>query len=570
MSVRLHGTERDAQLLRSRGPGIPELLRTNKVINRVNQNDLNEEFDLIVIGGGINGCGIARDAAERGLRVLLIEKEDFGSATSSTNTRLKHGGLRYLEFLEFNLVRESLKERELLLKNANYLVKPLPVCIPIFKDDKRGYWTIKAGMLLYDLLSIGKSLPSHRMMSKNEFEIFEPSINSQNLVGAALYYDAQITYPERLCLANALMAKNNKATVINHAEVVFFTKQRDSITGVEFVDRLTGKKLFARGKLIINSSGPWVDSICGLASSDIDRKIGGTKGSHIVIKQFDGGPKNAIYVSAKSDRRPFFIIPWQDYYLIGTTDIHFDGDLDKLKISNKEISYLINESNRVFKNKQISIEDIIFSYAGVRPLPFVGDKDPAGITRRHLIFDHKKEGVSNFISIIGGKLTTYRNLSEGVADLAFKKLGYKFIPTKTKRNPIPGNLNISETRFKETLSRSIEGIPFEVISHLVDLYGTNSIDVLKLLQKDPGGRKLLSPNGFDIFGQVDYAVTEEMAFTVSDVILRRLSLGLREGMGTDCVEAIGSKLKQSLGLTNEELSTQVDDYFSKVVNLRKV
>ncbi len=567
MHVRFHGTEVNSSLL-SKRDGYS--IGVHKVKERISKDDLNKEFDLIIIGGGINGCGIARDASERGLRVLLLEKEDFASATSSTNTRLKHGGLRYLEFLEFGLVKESLTERELLLRNANYLVKPLPICIPIFDSDKRGYWTIKAGMALYDFLSIGKSLPSHKMMSKAEFESFEPSINNDELVGAALYYDAQITYPERLCLANALMAKNNQALVINHAEVISFDRKGASITGLEFVDRLTGKKYFARGKLIINSSGPWVDSICDLASPNLEKKIGGTKGSHIVIKRFNEGPKNAIYVSAKSDGRPFFIVPWQEYYLIGTTDIHFDGDLDKLKISEDEINYLINETNRVFKHKQISRSDILFSYAGVRPLPFVGDKDPAGITRRHLIFDHKKEGFSNFISIIGGKLTTYRNLSEQAVDLAFKKLNYQFESTKTKKIPISGNLPVSEKRFIDTLSRSANQFSQESIQHFVNLYGTNSIDVLKLINSNKEREKLLSQNSLDVVGQVDHAVNNEMAFTVNDVLLRRLSVGLHEGMGTDSVESVALRLKDLLQMSAAEVSSQIDEYYSKVVNLRKV
>lgn len=562
-----HGTEGNSSLLSMRGS---HSIGVYKVKERINNEDLNKEFDLIVIGGGINGCGIARDASERGLKVLLLEKEDFASATSSTNTRLKHGGLRYLEFLEFGLVKESLTERELLLKNANYLVKPLPICIPIFDSDKRGYWTIKAGMVLYDFLSRGKSLPSHKMISKTEFASFEPGINNDGLVGAALYYDAQVTYPERLCLANALMAKNNQALVINHAEVVSFERKRDLISGLEFVDRLTGKKYFVRGKLIINSSGPWVDSICGLAAPDLEKKIGGTKGSHIVIKRFDEGPKNAIYVSAKSDGRPFFIIPWQEYYLIGTTDLHFDGDLDKLKISEDEINYLINETNRVFKYKQISRNDILFSYAGVRPLPFVGDKNPAGITRKHLIFDHKKEGFSNFISIIGGKLTTYRNLSEQAVDLAFKKLNYKFESTKTKKIPISGNLPVSEKKFIDILSRSANQFSLEHIKHFVDLYGTNSIDVLKLINSDKEKEKLVSHNSLDVLGQVDYAVNNEMAFTVNDVLLRRLAVGLHEGLGTDAVESVALRLKELLQMSSSEMSSQIDEYYSKVVNLRKM
>ena len=361
------------------------------MLNRIDVNKISKEFDLIVIGGGINGCGIARDASERGLKVLLLEKEDFGAGCTSASSRLIHGGLRYLEHFEFDLVRESLCEREILLNNANHLVRPLELCIPIYSGDKRGYWTIKAGMLLYDLLSFDKSLPRHKMLSASGFSQYEPSVRQDNLLGGAVYYDTQIAYAERLCVENAIMAKQESAVVLNHTEVVGVKTDSRKISSVDFVDRLTGKQYSARGKYIVNVSGPWVDVLCGLVRSDLKKQIGGTKGSHIVIKKFDNGPRHALYVSAKSDGRPFFIIPWQDYYLIGTTDIPYSGDLDHVRMDETERQYLINEANRVLQSHRITASDVLFSCSGVRPLPCVDGKDPAEITRRHILFDHEKE-----------------------------------------------------------------------------------------------------------------------------------------------------------------------------------
>ena len=220
------------------------------MINRINEMELKDEFDLVVIGGGINGCGIARDASMRGLRVLLLEREDFGAGCSAVPSRLIHGGLRYLEHFEFDLVRESLREREILLQNANHLVSPLRMSIPIYQGDKRSPFIVKIGMILYDLLSFDKSLPKHRMMSPGEFMKIEPGINSEGLKGAAVYYDAQVTYPERLCLENALMAKDHGAIVLNHAEVVGISVSGDRVSQVEFIDKLSGKTHTSRGKLI--------------------------------------------------------------------------------------------------------------------------------------------------------------------------------------------------------------------------------------------------------------------------------------------------------------------------------
>ena len=317
------------------------------MIQRFTPAKLTKEFDLIVIGGGINGCGIARDAAERGLNVLLLEKNDFGSGCTDDSTRLIHGGLRYLEHGELNLVYESLHERELLLRLADYLVKPFEFCLPIYNNQKRNFLTILAGMLLYDTLSVGKSMPMHKMHFKQKTLELEPSLNPVDLVGSAFFYDAQIAYPERLCVDNVLMAsKSNKSLMLNHAEVVGFDFKEDRISSVVFIDGLSGKTHKVKGKLVVNASGPWVDSLLKLTQHDMSRKMGGTKGSHIVVKKFDGGPERGLLLAAKSDQRPFFINPWQGkYYMIGTTDIFFDGDLDSVQISGEEEQYLLQEAN---------------------------------------------------------------------------------------------------------------------------------------------------------------------------------------------------------------------------------
>ena len=218
------------------------------MLKRFNENQLKKEFDLIVIGGGINGCGITRDASERGLKVLLLEKEDFGAGCTGVTSRLGHGGLRYCEHLEFDLVRESLRERETLLHIANHLVRALKFSIPVYKGDKRGMQLIKLAMVLYGLLSYDKSLPGHKIYSKDNFLKLEPSVNPENLLGAAVYYDTQITYPERICLENVIMAKDRGALVLNHAEVAALNANLGKISEVEFVDRLTQKNIQQKEK----------------------------------------------------------------------------------------------------------------------------------------------------------------------------------------------------------------------------------------------------------------------------------------------------------------------------------
>lgn len=361
-------------------------------------------YDVVIIGAGINGAGIARDAAMRGLTVLVIEKGEIGAGTTSASTRLIHGGLRYLEHFEFGLVYESLRERETLLRIAPNLVRPLAIVIPIYKQGRRGRLTIRAGMILYDLLSWGKSLPSHRMLSRKETVERCPGLNPEGLVGAALYYDAQVEFPERLVRVNMLSAREFGAEVITHTRVT-----KIMASGVEF-----GEK-FAEASVIINAAGPWIDLVLEHAPVKSPKLIGGTKGSHIVVAPFESAPANAIYLEARSDGRPIFIIPWNKLYLIGTTDVRFEGDPDEVRCEDWEIDYLLSETNLALPTAHLTRESILQTYSGVRPLPNQSS------TRRHFIREHPQ--LPTLLSIVGGKLTTYRSLSEECVDLIFRKLG---------------------------------------------------------------------------------------------------------------------------------------------------
>jgi glycerol-3-phosphate dehydrogenase len=396
-------------------------------------------YDVIIIGAGINGAGIARDAAMRGLKVLLVDKGDIASGTTSASTRLIHGGLRYLEHFEFGLVRESLRERETLLKIAPHLVRPLPITIPIYKHSKRGRATIRAGMLAYDLLSLDKSLPRHRMFSRGETLKQLPGLNPAGLLGSALYYDAQVEFPERLVLENVLAAREHGAEVLTYTPVTNFIAEGGSVSGVEFVSE--GQSQFARAEIVINAAGPWVDRLLERAPVESPRLIGGTKGSHIVVPPFTGAPANAIYLEAQSDQRPFFIIPWNGNYLIGTTDIRFEGDPDEVCSEPWEIDYLMSETNLAFPSAQLTRERILFTYAGVRPLPRTDDKEEQSITRRHFIREHPQ--LKNLLSIVGGKLTTYRSLAEECVDLIFRKLGRRAPPCTTAKEVLPGAVNFA-------------------------------------------------------------------------------------------------------------------------------
>ena len=386
------------------------------------------EFDLAIVGAGINGAGIARHAAMRGLTVLLIDKGEIGGGTTSASTRLIHGGLRYLEHFEFGLVRESLRERETLLRIAPHLVKPLPMTIPIYKQSKRGRVTIRAGMIAYDVLSWGKSLPRHQMLSRAQTLAELPGLNPEGLLGSAFYFDAQVEFPERLVMDNVMAARELGAQVFDHTMVTKLLVEEKLVSGIEFVTA-DGRTHSARALVVINATGPWIDRLLERAPVESPRLIGGTKGSHIVMPSFPTAPASAIYLEARSDGRPMFIIPWNGKYLIGTTDVRFEGNPDDVRCESWEVEYLLDEANLAFPKARLTTEDIVLTYSGVRPLPVTNEKDEQSITRRHFIREHPR--LSNLLSIVGGKLTTYRSLSEECVDLIFRKLGKNPPPCRT-------------------------------------------------------------------------------------------------------------------------------------------
>jgi glycerol-3-phosphate dehydrogenase len=515
-------------------------------------------FDAIIIGAGINGAGIARDAAMRGLRILLLDKGDIAGGTSSFSSRLIHGGLRYLEHGEVGLVRESLRERERLLHIAPHLVKPLPLVIPIYTTNKRGPWTIRTGMIAYDLLSLNKSLDHHHMLSRQEALQHVPGLNPEGLLGAAVYYDAQIEYAERLVLENALSARDHGALILTYARVDRLILARDAIRGVEFTDLRRGGKHTARAPVTVNAAGPWVDEVLAGLGHRTDRLIGGTKGSHIVVGAFPGAPPNALYIEAVEDRRPFFIIPWNDQYLIGTTDIRYEGDLDRVAASQEEIAYLIRETNRAIPPAHLTRDSILFTYSGIRPLPRLNEKAERSITRRYTIYDHAP-ALKGFVSIVGGKLTTYRNLSEHTVDLIFKKLSKKSPPCMTARIPLPGAATedfAAFSRWFEAQSRLSLG----ATKRLLRVYGTRASEVMELAAEGPALQESFSPETGAIGAEIVMSFRREMAQTLCDALRRRTMVGFGPAAGLDADEAAAKIAQRHLGWDEDRARQEVAVY----------
>ena len=518
-------------------------------------------FDLIVIGAGINGAGIARDAALRGLRVLILDKGDVAGGTTSWSTRLIHGGLRYLEHREVGLVRESLRERERLLRLAPHLVRPLPLLLPIYRGDKRGQWLIRAGMVAYDVLSRGKSLPSHRMLDRASVLGRAPGLAESGLLGAALYHDAQVEYAERLALENVLDARTRGAEVCTYHQVRDILTENGRVAAVVGNDVLTGESFRYAAPVVVNVAGPWVDDVlAGCNRGQQPRMIGGSRGSHIVVDPFLGAPRDALYAEARQDGRPFFIIPWNDLYLIGTTDTRYDGNLDRVIAEDWEIDLLLDETNRVIPSAKLTRDSVRYTYAGVRPLPHAPGESEGEITRRHIVHDHETTGSTRgLISIVGGKLTTYRELAEQCVDLVVGKLGRAAVRSRTAEIPLPGGkTDLPWGDFAASFARK-SGLSRQTVEHLLRVYGARAPEVLASAST-PELREVFDPFTGAIAAEVPWAYREEGARTLADVIARRTMVGLGPDAGIGADVAAAEIARAALDWDTAKVDAEVDAY----------
>lgn len=526
------------------------------------------QYDLIVIGAGINGAGIARDAAMRGLRVLLLDKGDIASGTTSWSSRLIHGGLRYLEHGEVGLVRESLRERERLLHIAPHLVRPLPLLIPVYRGARRGQLLIRAGMMAYDVLSHDKSLPRHRVLDGAAAHRLAPGLIERGLVGAALYHDAQVEYPERLALENVLDARAHGAIVRTYCKVDRILTADNRVTGVTGRDVLTDEPFRAEAPVLVNVAGPWVDEVlAGTPGAARERLIGGTKGTHLVADPFPGAPDVAVYAESRRDGRPFFVIPWNGAYLIGSTDTRYDGDLGEVVAEDWEIAFLLEETNMLIPEARLTRDAVRYTYAGVRPLPFASHGAEATITRRHIVRDHAAAGgPRGLLSIVGGKLTTYRELAEQTVDLVLRQLGRAEAPSRTAQAPLPGGRISAWPEFREGFVRE-SGLPHRTSEHLFRVYGSRAPEVLATADS-PELQEVFDPATGAIAAEVAWAFQEEGARNLADVIARRTMAGLGPdaGIGADLAAAAIARL--ALGWDAARAEAEVAAYRKWVARYR--
>ena len=482
------------------------------------------QVDLAIIGGGINGAGIAAQAAQAGLSVALFEKGDFASGTSSKSTKLIHGGIRYLEQGRLGLVFEALHERKRLLKIAPHLVHPIPFLLPCYKGDERPPWMVKVGLWLYDLLAGPHNIARHKWFSPAQALQIAPALNPEKLVGCGLYYDAQVN-DARLVLENILGAEGNGAYCFNYCGVT----RLDPVPGrvrVFYKSEVSGEEGAVTASCLVNASGPWANQTARLVSSDSSPLVRPTRGTHLVVPQVLSD--HAVLVMSPKDRRVTFVIPWRGYSLVGTTDLDDAGNPDQVRPTQEEVAYLLKEASRVFPKVAWNPGQVLSAFAGLRPLAWAGESHASSVSREDKILVQ-----GNILTIVGGKLTTYHSMARKALEPILKCLGKKTL--EVPPDSLPGTPDKAWDLFlKDETSQWVAGygLKQDQAKHLALLYGQKAGDVLGLARENPRFLQRLCPSRPEILAQVAYAVLKEKALHLEDVLLRRLEIGYSpEGRG---------------------------------------
>ena len=502
---------------------------------------------VIVIGGGINGAAIARDAARRGLRVTVFEKNDFGCGTSWSSSKLIHGGLRYLEHFHLNLVRSSLRERNWLLHTYPHNTRWLPFVVPVYRHSPHSRWVLKAGLKLYQYLD----------SSHNDFDSMDaesllahiPGLSSEGLRGGFVYQDGHCLFPERLVLDNLKDAVNHGASIHNHHKVLQFEPSGSRIAAVRVRDELTGTESEHPCDFVVNAAGPWIDGLIGGLGGKSPLSLG-VRGSHLVFKNNELQLRHAIYTPARSDGRPFFIIPWLNFVLVGTTEVQEDGSASDTVPSAKEVDYLIKEINYCLPGTHWKREDAILSFSGIRSLIFKPGSSLNALSREMGLYDHTRDGYENILTLIGGKLTTFRETAESVVNRVVTSQSWHAGLCQT----------YEPLAFGEGSDR-YSGLLNEVsLDRLKTLYGGQTKAVVDLIRSDSSLGKRLSEGVPDLAAQVVYAVKEEWAGTVADVLLRRTGAALEPNAGKPAAAEVAAIMQPLLGWDDSRMQAEIQNY----------
>ena len=524
-----------------------------------------ETFDVLIIGGGITGAGLALDAAARGLKAALVEKRDFAAGTSSRSTKLIHGGLRYLEQFDVALVREALLERSVLTHIAPHLVEAFPFVIPIYADGRRNYdhpLIMRAGLFLYDLLAGRHNLARHRRLSKEEALRLAPQLDPTGLKGALLYYDAR-TNDARLVIEVIKAAHERGAAIANYSKVEGFLRNGDGkIAGARVADGLSGEQVDVRAEVTVNATGIWLEETIRLNADNRDglsKKLRPAKGIHLTVSADRLRVGAAWLIPSLTGHRFYFVVPWQDRINIGTTDTDYEGGKDFPQAQPDEVAEILNAVNSYFPNANLDPTDVISAWAGLRPL--ISDanaKDTTKVSRKEEII----ETSDGLVSIGGGKLTTYRLMAEQGIDRVLNRLGQSSAEQTTKDIPVSGG-QMSRVEL-ELMAKELANhydLPVETTRHLAFNYGSNFDAVIRLLLDDESLREPLVADLPMVKAEIVYTVRHEMAISLTDALARRTRLAMLAGEAVlKCAPVAAELMARELGWDAAEKTKQIEAF----------
>ncbi|MGC8536141.1 MAG: FAD-dependent oxidoreductase [Rhizomicrobium sp.] len=517
-------------------------------------------FDLLIIGGGITGAATARDATLRGLKVALIEGGDFAHATSAHNSKLIHGGLRYLRNFELGLVRESLRERRIWQRIAPHMVSALPFLVPLYGTGRGARMTLAVGLTLYDALSFDRTwladpaqrLPAHGWLGAGAAAQREPSLAGKDFEGAFLYYDAQMYAPERLALECVLAAADQGAACANYLAAEGLLLRSGRVEGAQVRDRESGAQFDILASRTLLAAGPWSDLFLEQAlGQKTATRLLRSKGIHVVVPAMTR--TDALTVATPHGH--FFVLPWRGHTLLGTTDTAFDAHPDQVSVTPRDIETLFAQVNAFLPQSDLKLSDVEYFYAGLRPLVAdEGTEDTYGASRRSELIDHgKTDGIAELYSAVGGKWTTSRRLAEQIVDHLAPRYERPLRPCTTARTPLPGG---AIARIETFLGQYARELPALNHAHLARLYGTRLPEVLSASAASPNLLEPIAPSG-DIGAQVVYAVQHEMARTLEDVVMRRTGIGQLGAPPSHVLPEVARLMAAELGWDEERQSAEI-------------
>lgn len=513
-------------------------------------------FDVVIIGGGITGAATARDAALRGLSVLLVEKDDFAAGTSSRSSKLIHGGLRYLQTYQFGLVAESLQERERMLTLAPHLTEVRPFLYLLYRGYPESMRLLNLGLTFYDAASGQWRKRRHRMLSPGQVLEREPHIEPIGLVGAGQYYDV-LTDDARLTVDTAKSAAESGACLLNHARAVGLVVEKGQARGVRVRDEVSGVEVEVGCRQVLNASGPWSDEVRRLEVGAADARVRPAKGVHIVVRKADFPLNTAVFLRSPDDNRVVWPTPSleEDLVYIGTTDTDDDGDPDDVVPDERDVRYLLNVANTLIPAARLSERHVVGSWAGLRPLAAADPNASTGNTsREHVI----STGPTGMLTITGGKLTSARVMAKHLVDAAIAAGGLRAGKDRAAKTRLSGGS--SERMAGLAASATATGVPREVWQTWSKRYGSNAGRILDFWRADEAAREVVGPRHLTR-AEVRYCVREEMCQGLADLLVRRTSLFFWDAAASgDAAPGLAAELAAELGWDEKRVRAEVASY----------